>query len=82
MNFFAFVILLFHGMCVMENNAAHIPVDTKFQGDNVIEDIISEALEEFRKIMRTGDPDIGIPVLAPYEAEVYITDFGIGSLLQ
>lgn len=34
-----------------------------------IEKLLDEKLEEFRIKMRTGDPEMGLPVMAPYQSD-------------
>lgn len=50
--------------------------------DGVIEDILNRKLEEFRAMMKTGNPDLGIPVLAPFESDYFPNSFSFGGIIE
>jgi hypothetical protein len=47
-----------------------------------IEGIINKKLEEFREKMKTGDPALGIPPLAPLEIDHVPVKINIGNILE
>lgn len=50
--------------------------------DGIIEDILNQKLEEFRAMMKTGNPDLGIPVLAPFESDHFPNSFSFGGIIE
>uniref|UniRef100_A0A336N1C5 CSON011029 protein n=1 Tax=Culicoides sonorensis TaxID=179676 RepID=A0A336N1C5_CULSO len=50
--------------------------------DGLIEDILNQKVEEFREIMRTGDPEKGIPVLAPFETDYMENSFSFEGIIS
>lgn len=46
-----------------------------------IEKVLDEKLEEFRAVMKTGDPGKGIPVLAPYTSPYQELEMDFAGLL-
>lgn len=50
--------------------------------DGIIEDILNQKLEEFRAMMKTGNPDLGIPVLAPFESDRFPNSFSFGGIIE
>lgn len=50
--------------------------------DGVIEDILSQKVEEFRALMKTGDPELDIPVLAPFESDYFPNAFSFDGIIE
>ncbi|XP_063695687.1 uncharacterized protein LOC134827082 [Culicoides brevitarsis] len=53
---------------------------TAFAGK--IEDVLNKKVEELRVLMRTGNPELGIPVLAPFETDHFEGSFDFEGLLS
>lgn len=64
--------------CLAQSLAAAMPQIY----DSVIEDLINQKLEEFRVKMRTGDPEMGMPVLAPFQADKLPHSFRFGPIVS
>lgn len=50
--------------------------------DGIIEDILSKKVEELRALMKTGAPDLGIPVLAPFESDYFPNSFSFDGIIE
>uniref|UniRef100_A0A1Y9H2A1 Hemolymph juvenile hormone binding protein n=1 Tax=Anopheles dirus TaxID=7168 RepID=A0A1Y9H2A1_9DIPT len=70
------------------SNAATIPVRPQQPGSmppsqrTTLDEALAQLLENIREILRTGDPERGIPVMAPLQTDQLNVDLSLGGLLD